>query len=80
MAMTRFGGSCVVAERGYPETKKMVGQCIGRENLKNRAILVRKMTSALEILSLKKSQPASRMERREVRARDTDGGFVWRVM
>lgn len=42
--------------------------------------LVRKMTSALEILSLRYSHPASRMEMREVRARDTDVGFVWRVM
>lgn len=69
----------MVAKReGCPRTEKMVGTEI--ENLKRRAIFVRKMTSALEILSLKESYPANRMERREVRARDTDAGFVWRVM
>lgn len=50
--MTRFGERWVAAKgEGCPRTEKMVGTEI--ENLKRRAILVRKMTSALEILSLK---------------------------
>lgn len=70
----------MAVREGCLRTEKMVGLWIEMEHLKNRAILVRKMTSALEILTLKESQPASRMEMREVRARDTDAGFVWRVM